>query len=129
MNICCPHCHSLKIISHNYGKKVGGAIGTAAGVASVVPRTVIAVEAGIMGSALLGPPGLVVGSLAGFILSGLIGGYVGNAAGTALGEVIDENILDNYECLSCNKKFNQPHHTKPVQPDAPNNWDLHGEED
>lgn len=112
MNICCPYCHSPRIITHNYGRKVGGAIGTAAGAATAIPRTVIAVETGLIASAFAGPAGFFVGTMAGFVLSGLIGGYVGNAAGTALGEVIDENILDNFRCLDCDKQFSRPSHSE-----------------
>lgn len=33
----CPYYRSEKIVAHNYGKKLGGTIGTAAGIASTPP--------------------------------------------------------------------------------------------
>lgn len=127
MHICCPYCRSPNVITHDYGRKVGGAIGTAAGAASVIPRTIIAVETGLFASAIAGPPGFIVGTMAGYVLSGLIGGYVGNAAGTALGEVIDENILDNYRCLSCDRKFSRPFRSQHAQGDS--DLDFSSEDD
>lgn len=108
MHLRCPYCQSPKVITHDYARKVGGAVGTAAGAASAIPRTIIAVETGLFASTIAGPPGFMVGTLAGYVLGSLIGGYVGNAAGTALGEVIDDNILDNYRCLGCDRKFSRP---------------------
>ena len=118
MKIHCPYCQSPKVIALDYGRKLGGAVGTAAGAASAFPRTLIAVETGLFASTIAGPPGFVVGTLAGYVLSSLIGGYVGNTAGTALGEVIDENILDNYRCLGCQRKFSAPYRRRHVEDDA-----------
>lgn len=118
MHIHCPYCQSSKVITLDYGRKVGGTVGTIAGAATALPRTLIAVEAGLIASTIAGPPGFVVGTLAGYVLSGLVGGYIGNATGTALGEVIDDNILDNYRCLGCHRKFSAPFRQQPHQDDS-----------
>jgi hypothetical protein len=128
MAISCPYCQSAKVITCDYGRKVGGAIGTAAGAAAAVPRTLIAIETGALAARFAGPVGLIAGSMAGYVLSGLIGGYFGNAAGTALGEVIDENILDNYQCLACNHKFSRPSHGKHTQGASEPDFSLEEEE-
>lgn len=126
--IICPYCQSTKVITRDYGRRVGGAIGTAAGAAAAVPRTLIAIETGALAARFAGPVGLIAGSMAGYVLSGLIGGYFGNAAGTALGEVIDENILDNIQCLTCNRKFSRPTQGKHASSESDSDFPFEDDE-
>jgi uncharacterized membrane protein len=89
MSLLCPQCQSEQIVTRNYARRTGGAIGAVAGAASMIA----------------GPPGTVIGGIAGAIIGGFIGALAGGSAGIALGEAIDNNVLDNYQCLSCQFVF------------------------
>lgn len=106
MSLQCPQCQSEQIVTRNYARKTGGAIGTVAGgyggyTAAFNGARLGSVSAGM----ILGPPGTVIGGVAGAIIGGFVGALAGGSAGIALGEAIDNNILDNYQCLACEFTF------------------------
>lgn len=94
MNIACPNCRSSNIRTLNLGKKIGGAIGVVGGALT-----------GMRAGAFFGVPGAIIGGVSGALLGAVSGGVAGAAAGTKLGEVVDNDILDNFECTSCDFAF------------------------
>lgn len=106
MSLLCPQCQSEQVVTRNYARKTGGAIGTVAG---GIGGYSAALSGARMGSAVaalaLGPPGVVIGGVAGAVIGGFIGALAGGTAGIALGEVIDDKVLDNYHCLACDFCF------------------------
>jgi uncharacterized membrane protein len=50
-------------------------------------------------------PGAIIGGVSGALLGAVSGGVAGAAVGTKLGDVIDNDLLDNFECTSCDFAF------------------------
>ncbi|HRH76714.1 MAG TPA: hypothetical protein PK129_05130 [Cellvibrionaceae bacterium] len=94
MNIVCPNCQSSNVRTLNRGKKIGGSIGVVAGTLT-----------GMRAGACFGVPGVIIGGVSGALFGAVSGGIAGAAAGTKLGEVVDNDILDNFECTSCDFAF------------------------
>jgi hypothetical protein len=106
MSLLCPKCQSEQVVTRNYARKTGGAIGTiAGGIGGLSAALNGARLGGITGGLILGPPGVAYGGMAGAILGGFVGALAGGSAGIALGEVVDNKILDNYQCLCCQFTF------------------------
>ena len=107
--LLCPRCGSPGIISHNYARKVGGAIGTVAGASGGFVAATAGAETGAAVGLIAGPPGALVGGVSGAIIGALLGGAAGCATGAMLGTAIDNNILDNHECKHCGHTFSSAH--------------------
>lgn len=106
MSLLCPHCQSEQVVTLNYARRTGGAIGTVAGGYGGYAAALSGARIGGLAVGLImGPPGTTIGGLAGAIIGGFVGALAGGTAGIALGEVIDNKILDNYHCLSCRFTF------------------------
>lgn len=105
MSLLCPHCQSEQVVTRNYARRTGGAIGTVAGGYGGYTAALTGARIGSAAGSILGPPGVAIGGLAGAIIGGFVGALAGGTAGIALGEVIDNKILDNYQCLSCRFTF------------------------
>lgn len=101
MKIQCPSCNSHRINTINLGRKVGGASMALAAGASGLTLTANTAKT-VMMAASMSNPITAAGSL---LLNGLVSAAAGGIAGAALGEMVDENILDNFECLSCGHIF------------------------
>jgi hypothetical protein len=105
MNIQCPNCQSIRIITKDEGKKVGGVIGAIGGGIHGISGALKGSQVGRAVGSIAGPAGGAVGSVAGAILGCLIGAISGGVAGAKLGEIVDQRILDNYLCQSCGHSF------------------------
>ncbi len=105
----CPLCLSKQVISRNWGRKAGGAIGCAAGAACGFYGSLRGAQIGIASGMLAGPGGSAIGGIAGAVLGALAGTAVGCEIGTNVGKQLDERMLDNYECLDCGHAFSSPH--------------------
>lgn len=110
MKLKCPHCKSSSIRTLNYGRKLGGTIGTIAGAASNVTALIGGAKTGLFLGAIVG--GLQTGSLANAFIRALQGGIAGCAIGITLGNMIDNDILSNHQYLSCKHRFSihKTHH-------------------
>jgi len=100
-NIACPRCGSAKISVRNYARKAGSVIGTVAGATG----SVAASRTGAALGAIVGPARSVVGRVAGAVIDALCGGAAGCNTGAVLGNAIDDNVLDNFDCVSCGHRF------------------------
>ena len=102
MSLQCPQCQSEQVVTLNYARRTGGAIGTLAGGYGGYSAAFSGARLGsAAASMILGAPGGVIGGVAGAIIGGFVGALAGGTAGIALGEAIDNKILDNYRCLNC----------------------------
>jgi len=99
----CPRCHSARVESRNFARRLGGAIGAIAGTTSGMALAVIGAEVRL----LTGPIGAVLGGLAGVVIEGIVGGATGCAAGSKLGAAVDQNILRNQHCRDCGHAFSE----------------------
>lgn len=90
----CPYCGSTNTQTKDHGKKVGGALGTCAGVISALSSTATSTPS------LSGVTAAVLGALA--------SGAVGCTSGAALGVALDETVLNNHHCLRCFHSFQTP---------------------
>ncbi len=104
----CPRCGSHVVQTKNRGKKLGGALGTCAGVMSALSGTAKGATAGAAISLRAVNPSTPMNSLAVAVLGAFVGGTMGCATGAALGQVIDETVLNNYLCLRCGHSFPTP---------------------
>lgn len=105
--LLCPRCQSERVETRNYGKKIGGALGAAAGIGSGMALVLSGVDI----RAAIGSTGegTEASGLAQGVLAVLRSGSVGCAAGAAFGDVIDEHVLDRYRCVECGHAFSQPY--------------------
>jgi hypothetical protein len=87
MTIHCPQCQSIKVITKDDGRNVGGIVGA-------VPNTAPggAEIGGTMGL-IAGPPGAVLGTVAGAIIGALVGMATGGVTGAKLGQLTEERNL------------------------------------
>lgn len=111
----CPECQSLRIEIRNHGRRIGGAIGTAAGATSAFVMALSGGEAGAVVDLIAGS----IGSACGAIIAGLVGGAAGCATGVVFGEVLDSNVLDNYRCRTCGHAFSNRLTRFSIRPDWP----------
>ena len=114
MHHTCPKCTSPRILVRNRGKKVGSTLGTVAGALGTAVGILRSIDLDTTGDTL-DTTWLVLATATGVILSGLMGGSTGGAVGAKLGEVVDNNVLDNYQCLSCGQCYSQPNTSPPDQ--------------
>lgn|SRR6185437_7621817 len=89
-------------------KKIGGAVGAAAGIGSGVALVLSGADIRIAKGPAADPVDTVAGGLAGGVLAVLKSGSAGCIAGAAFGDVIDEHVLDKYRCVECGHAFSQP---------------------
>lgn len=106
--VLCPLCGSSNIQTKNHGKKLGGALGTCAGVISSLSATAKGATAGAIIAVRTTAPDTPLNSLTAAVLGALAGGAMGCAAGAGLGQVIDETVLNNHRCLRCGHSFPTP---------------------
>lgn len=103
-SISCPRCGSHHIYTKHFGKRLGGAIGTCAGIAASLSS---ASKGSIAGASLayrFSPPIPQV-RLTSAVLGAFTGGVTGCIAGARLGQTIDALVLNNHQCLSCDYSF------------------------
>ena len=103
--VVCPRCGSHTVQSRNRGKKLGGALGTCAGVVSALTGTAKGATAGAVISLRTVGPSTPMNSLTAAVLGAMVGGAMGCASGAALGQVIDDTVLNNQLCLNCGHFF------------------------
>jgi hypothetical protein len=103
MSIICSSCNSHRIIEINLAKRTAGTVGVLGGIASGLTLASGAARTAITVASMSNP----ITAFGGLLLSGMASGIAGGIIGSALGEVVDDNILDNYECLSCGHIFSQ----------------------
>ncbi|MDP2678991.1 MAG: hypothetical protein Q8O85_09745 [Rhodoferax sp.] len=117
MNLICPQCTSARILVRNRGKKIGSALGTVAGALGTAVSILRSSELQEATSDTLSTTGILLTTATGVILSGLMGGSTGAVVGAKLGEIVDNNVLNNYQCLSCGLRYSQPS-SSPTQDQA-----------
>lgn len=106
--LVCPRCQSERIETRSYGKKIGGALGAAAGIGSGIALVLSGADIrAVIGSAADSVDN-VAGDLAVGVMAVLKSGSTGCVAGAAFGDVIDEHVLDKYRCVECGHAFSQP---------------------
>lgn len=106
--LLCPRCQSERIETRSYGKKIGGALGAAAGIGSGMALVLSGADIRAASGSAADPMDAAAGGLAGGVLAVLKSGSAGCAAGAAFGDVIDEHVLDKYRCVECGHAFSQP---------------------
>lgn len=104
----CPRCQSERIETRSYGKKIGGALGAAAGIGSGMALVLSGADIRATSGSAADPVDAAASGLAGGVLAVLKSGSAGCAAGAAFGDVIDEHVLDKYRCVECGHAFSQP---------------------
>jgi len=92
MQPTCPNCQSSNIATLNKARKIGGAVGAAIGA---------------LNGAKAGAQNGMVSAIATATIGAISGGIAGCIAGSTLGATLDDEILDNFECLSCGHIFNR----------------------
>lgn len=106
--LICPRCQSERIETRSYGKRVGGALGAAAGIGSGMALVLSGADIRAASGSAAESLDAAAGGLAGGVLAVLKSGSAGCAAGAAFGDVIDEHVLDKYRCVECGHAFSQP---------------------
>lgn len=107
--LLCPRCQSERIETRSYGKKIGGALGAAAGIGSGMALVLSGADIRAAIGSTDDPVSTEAGGLAQGVLAILRGGSAGCAAGAAFGNVIDEHVLDRYSCVECGHAFSKPY--------------------
>ena len=105
MTIQCPKCGSTQIITRDFGRKTGGAVGTVAGGLTGMSGAFSGGRIGMTVGFVAGPAGSALGCLAGALIGGMVGAATVGVAGAKLGEVVDTRVLDNLECRQCAHAF------------------------
>jgi hypothetical protein len=105
MSIQCPQCGSTQIITRDFGRKTGGAVGTVAGGLTGMSGALSGGRIGMTVGVVAGPVGTALGCLAGALIGGMVGAATVGVAGAKLGEVLDTRVLDNLECRQCAHSF------------------------
>lgn len=88
MQSTCPNCQSSNIATLNKARKIGGAVGAAIG-------------------AINGAKAGAQNGMVSAIATATIGAISGGIAGCIAGSTLDDEILDNFQCLSCGHTFNR----------------------
>lgn len=107
--LLCPRCQSERIETRSYGKKIGGALGAAAGIGSGVALVLSGADIRAVSGPAADPADTVAGDLAAGVLAVFKSGSAGCTAGAAFGNVIDEHVLDRYRCVECGHAFSEPY--------------------
>ena len=92
MQPICPNCQSSNVATLNKARKIGGTVGAAIGA--------------INGAKAAANNGMV-SVIATATMGAISGGIAGCIAGSTLGATLDDEILDNFQCLSCGHTFNR----------------------
>lgn len=92
MQQICPNCRSSNIATVNKARKIGGAVGAAIGA---------------INGAKAGARNGMVSAIATATIGAINGGISGCIAGSVLGATLDDEILNNFQCLSCGHTFNR----------------------
>lgn len=103
--LCCPHCRSERIVTHDIAQKTGCAIGLIGGTASGIAGALSGAESGAVVGLVGGPLGVALGAFSGAVLGALVGGAAGATTGAQLGHAVDRYLLDNCRCLDCGLSF------------------------
>lgn len=106
--VFCPNCGSPHTQTKNYGKKIGGALGTFAGVISSLSGAAKGARLGAAIAFRIVATTTPLNSMTAALLGALTGGGIGCVAGSGLGRVIDEAVLNNHLCLRCSHSFQTP---------------------
>ncbi len=101
----CPLCGSPETRLKNHGKRLGGALGTCAGVFSAMAGTKKGASIGAFMGFRAMASSTPLNGVSAAVLGALAGGAVGCAAGAALGQAVDETILNNHMCRTCGHTF------------------------
>lgn len=98
----CPHCASTRTRPLQWGRRLGGVVGSVAGAAG-------GVVAGCVGAPRLPTQPLQwVSLVSSAVIGGIAAGAAGCRSGASLGDLLDDRILPNHRCLDCAKRFNHP---------------------
>ncbi|MBK1782584.1 MAG: hypothetical protein GX070_06130 [Alcaligenaceae bacterium] len=103
--VLCPQCGSPQIQLKQTGKKLGGAIGTFAGMLGALSSASKGATVGAVVALRTLHPANPLNSITAAVLGALAGGAVGCTTGATLGQLIDETVLNNYLCLHCGHTF------------------------
>lgn len=102
----CPLCHSPRVNSRDWARKVVGVIGCAAGAAGGFYGCLRSTHLSLLPPSLaISPSASTLSGVTGAVLSALTGTAIGCEVGTAVGEQIDHYLLNNFECLDCRHTF------------------------
>lgn len=106
--LSCPQCGSPNIQNKNYGKRIGGAVGTCAGAMHALSGTTQGAYLGAAAAIYVSESENPLNCITSAVLGALVGGAVGCATGAALGKLIDQTLLNNHCCLRCGFCFQSP---------------------
>jgi len=103
--LTCPQCGSSNIVTYDFAKKICGAVGAFLG-------TVLSLSAAIAmsrRSPIPTPshPVVLTGQAGEFLRLVVFGAATGYTAGLKLGQAIDENLIENFECMTCGCTFSK----------------------
>jgi hypothetical protein len=98
----CSHCASTRTRPLQWGRRLGGFVGSVAGAAG-------GAVAGCLGAPRLSTQPLQwVSLVSSAVIGGIAAGAAGCRSGASLGDLLDDRILPNHRCLDCAKRFNHP---------------------
>ena len=101
----CSHCASTRTRPLQWGRRLGGFVGSVAGAAGGAGGAV----AGCLGAPRLSTQPLQwVSLVSSAVIGGIAAGAAGCRSGASLGDLLDDRILPNHRCLDCAKRFNHP---------------------
>ncbi|CAM5555307.1 hypothetical protein [Eoetvoesiella caeni] len=106
--VVCPKCSSTNTQTKNHAKRIGGAIGTCAGVMSSLSSAAKGAGIGAAMAYRATASTMPLISVTAAVLCALAGGAMGCATGAALGQIVDETVLNNHLCLHCDHSFQTP---------------------
>lgn len=106
--VVCLKCGSPNIETKNHAKRIGGVLGTCAGVIGSLSGAAKGASAGATMAFRATAPTMPLVSVTAAVLGALVGGAMSCATGAALGQVVDETVLNNHLCLRCDHFFQTP---------------------
>ena len=108
LTIVCPKCGSPSIETKNHATRIGGVLGTCAGVMGSLSGAAERTSVGAAIACRATAPATPLVSITATILDALAGGAMGCATGAALGRVVDGTVLNNQLCHRCDHSFQIP---------------------
>lgn len=107
-NVFCPACLSPNTQTKNLAKKLGGTLGTCAGVFGSLTNADKGAGIGAAITCWATASTMLLSSVTAAVLGALTGGAIGCVTGAALGQVVDETVLNNHLCLRCDHSSQTP---------------------
>lgn len=106
--IFCPNCGSPHTQTRNHGKKIGGVLGTCAGVISSLSGAAKGARIGAVLAFRITATTMPLNIVTAAVIGAMSGGAIGCALGSRIGDVFDAMVLNNHLCLRCSHSFQTP---------------------